>query len=80
MFQERQPEILRLHVNVGCCYTQKCRFMDKEVREISRFCCATARILPLRLRASTHYLIQKYLHLSIIFVRKMEIDYPWIGL
>ena len=47
--------------------TEKCRFMDKRVREISRFfCCAAAPVPPLRLRAreSTHCFIHKYLQLS----------------
>ena len=48
--------------------TQKCRFMGKEVREISRFFTAPprARVHPRRLRALTHFLIHKYTPLSTL--------------
>ena len=46
-------------------YTQKCRFMDKEMREISRFFVAQRRAFPLSVwRGFTHIPIHKYLYLS----------------
>ena len=46
-------------------FTRKCRFMDKEVREISRFFVAPQRAFPLSVwRGFTDFLIQKYLHLG----------------
>ena len=50
-------------------YTEKFRFMDKRLREISRFFVAPPRVFPLsvraRSRASTDLFIHKFLHLSI---------------
>ena len=52
----------------SCITTEKCRFMDKRLREISRFFVAPPHVFPLsvraRFRASTHLFIHKYLHLS----------------
>ena len=49
----------------ACVCTQKCRFMDKEVREILRFFVAPRRTIPLSVwRGFSHILIHKYLHLS----------------
>ena len=49
-------------------YTEKCRFMDKRLCEISRFFVAPPRVFPLsvcaRARESTYHFIQKYLQLS----------------
>ena len=46
-------------------YTEKCRFMGKEVREISRFFVAPPRVFTPAVCALTHLLItQKYPHLS----------------
>ena len=51
-------------------YTEKCRFMDKRLREISRFFVAPPRVFPLsicaRAHESTQIFIQKYLRLSIL--------------
>ena len=48
-----------------CWCTQKCRFMEKRVSEISRFFGAAMRVHPSRLRASMHSFFHKYLLLSI---------------
>ena len=49
-------------------YAEKFRFMDKRVREISRFFVAPPHVFPLsvcaRTRESTHRFIHKYLQLS----------------
>ena len=50
--------------NIVLC-SKKCRFLDKRVHEISRFFVAPPR--PLRLRASTHRFINKYLP-SLVFI------------
>ena len=50
-------------------HTQKCRFMGKEVREISRFFVAPPRMFAPAVWASfTHFLTHKYLHLSIHYM------------
>ena len=50
--------------------TEKCRFLDKRVREITRFFVAPQRMffLSVHARASTHRFIHKYLQLSTMSV------------
>ena len=54
--------------------TEQCRFLDKRLREISRFLVAPPRVFPLsvraRVRESTPHFIHKYLHLSIPVLKK----------
>ena len=44
--------------------TQKCRFMGKDVRENSAFCCTSARVSPLPPARLTHFLTQNSTPLS----------------
>ena len=53
--------------------TEKFRFMDKRVREISRFFCAATRVRPCRLARLTDSFIQKSLHLSNCTLQHREI-------
>ena len=53
--------------------TEKCRFINKRVREISRFFCAATRVRPCRLARLTDCFIQKSFHLSNCTLQHREI-------
>ena len=60
-----QKEALYPWIQALC--TEKCRFMGKEVREISHFFVEPPREFPLSVCALTHLLIaHKYSHLSTV--------------
>ena len=63
--------------SVGPPCTQKCIFMGREVREISRFFVAPPRAFPVSIwRGFTDFLNQKYIHLSIRHFHFNLMKYP----
>ena len=60
-------------LNLHLTYTQKSRFMNKEVRESSRFFVVPPRAFRLSVwRGFTDFLIHKYLHLSTLRIISSE--------